>query len=257
MKRVTVRRAGASGAVPGEHEHSWRVGQPDPGETLRVVLAAGLPESILPGRWARLLTSVFTKAPPSVTMEAESFARAGAEAAGQWPGELDDYASGREAAADSLRWYERTGLERGAYAAVLVLDVEPGGGWHGAAVGDACLFHVGEGGLENAFPLAAAKTSPLLGSPDTDPETVAPLVSLARGTAVPGDRLYACTGALAAWFLARHERGGRPWEVLDGLTQAFFEIWLEDLREKSQIRADEVTLIRVEITSGTARRACA
>lgn len=134
-------------------------------------------------------------------------------------------------------------------------------GDHGAAVGDTCLFHVREGELIGLFPLTEAaafsEASRLLGSFDTDPVDVMTLVSRAWGTAVPGDRLYVCTGALGAWFLAERERSVRPWEVPGALDQAFFEVWLEDLREEGQMRAGEVTLISVEIESGIARRACA
>jgi hypothetical protein len=260
--RVTVRRAHKAGNAPGEYEDAWQVGPPAVGEALadsgtvvageplRVAMADGATESFLAGRWARLLTSAFAEAPPTVTTQAEAFAHVVSDVAGQWPGELDEYVSGREAAARPLRWYERPGLERGAYATLLVLATEPDGGWHAAAVGDTCLFQVREDQLENAFPLAEAKAfgdaPPLLGSPDTDPAVVAPLVGLAQGTAAPGDRIYVCTDALAAWFLSVRERGGRPWELLDTLNEAFFGTWLEEAREKDQIRNDDVTLISVE-----------
>lgn len=247
--QVTVRRAGRNGSAPGEYGNSWRIREPAADEPLRVAMADGAAGSFLAGRWARRLTAALDEAGPEVTADAEAFARTVAAAAGRWPAELDDYVSGREAAANPLSWYERPGLERGAYATALVVGIEPGGRWTAAAAGDTCLFHVREGRLLATFPVTEAAAfgdaSPLLGSPDTDPGTVLPLVTLAWGTAVPGDRFYACTGALAAWFLGEFEREGRPWEILDAIGESFFGTWLEEARETGQIRDDDVTLLTV------------
>lgn len=205
--------------------------------------------SFLAGRWARKLTRALEEAEPEVTADAEAFARTVTAVAGQWPGELEEFVSGRDGAANPLRWYERPGLERGAYASLLVLQVEPGGTWNAAAIGDTCLFQVRESQLRHAFPLTEAwkfgDAPPLAGSSDTDPTDIAPMVVLAQGTVVPGDRLYVCTDALAAWFLDSCERGERPWEVLDAIGESFFETWVEEAREKDRIRGDDVTLVSV------------
>lgn len=247
--QVTVRWAREDGNSSGEYEDSWRVRDPVAGEPLRVAMADGATESVLPGRWARMLTAALEEADLRVTTDAEAFARTVTAVARQWPGELEEYVSGRDAAANPLRWYERPGLERGAYAALLVLQVEPEGTWNAAAIGDTCLFHVRESQLLHAFPLTEARkfgdAPPLAGSSDTDPAEIAPMVVLAQGTVVPGDRLYICTDALAAWFLDSCERGGRPWEVLDAIGESFFETWLEEAREKDRIRGDDVTLVSV------------
>lgn len=252
--QVIAHWAPKGGNSSGEYEDSWRVGEPAAGEPLRVAVADGATESLLAGRWARLLTAALVEAEPEVTTSAEAFARAVAAAARQWPGEIEEYVSGRETAANPLRWYERPGLERGAYATGLVVGVAPGGTWNAAAVGDTCLFHVRENRLLTAFPLAEARkfgdAPPLLGSPDTDPAAIVPMVALSQGSVAAGDRLYACTGALAAWFLGEYERGGRPWEVMDAISGPFFETWLEEIRENDQIRGDDVTLLRVEAAEG-------
>ena len=251
---VTVRQAHKDGNDPGEYEDAWRVSGTAEGGPARVTLADGATMSFLAGRWARMLTSAFAAAEPAVTEDADAFARTAAAVAGQWPGELEEYVAGREAAANPLRWYERPGLERGGYATLLAVAVGPGGTWTAAAVGDTCLFQVRENRLLTAFPLTEASafgdTPPLVGSNDTAPDGIAPLVALARGTVAPGDRLYAATDALAAWFLSRHEGGGRPWQVLDDLSEAFFETWLAEAREKDEIHNDDVTLVSISFGEG-------
>lgn len=226
--QVTVRSAPKDGNESGECEDSWRVREPAADKPLRVAMAGGAPASFLPGRWARMLTTAFEDAGPEVTADAEAFARTVAAAARRWPGEQD----------------------RGAYAALLVADIEPDGAWRAAAVGDTCLFHVRDSRLLRAFPVTEARepgdVPPFIGSPDTDPVQAAPMVALAQGTAVPGDRLCLCTDALAAWFFREYERGGRPWEVLDAIGESFFGTWLEDTRDQGHIRDDDVTLVSVE-----------
>lgn len=225
--QVTVRSAPKDGNEPGEYEDSWRVREPAADKPLRVAMAGGAPASFLAGQWARTLTAALEEAGPEVTADAAEFARTVAAAARQWPGESD----------------------RGAYATLLVADVAADGAWHAAAVGDTCLFHVRESRLIQAFPVTEAgrpgDAPPVVGSRDTVPEEIEPMAALACGAAAPGDRLYACTGALAGWFLGECERGGRPWEVLDDIGEPFFETWLEEVREKGHLRDADVALVTV------------
>jgi hypothetical protein len=56
-----------------------------------------------------------------------------------------------------------------------------------------------------------------------------------------------CTDALAAWFLARAEEGGSPWETLRDLTDAGFAEWVSLTRRTGELRNDDVTLVHVDI----------
>lgn len=249
--QVTTRWAHKDGNAPEEYEDAWRVEWP------RVVLSDGATESSLAGRWARMLASAFAEAPESVAASPEGFAETAARTAGRWADELSAYLAEREAGNRPLKWYERPGLERGAYATVLVVHADPAGRWHAAAVGDTCVFHVSAGKLAQAFPITEADkfgdAPQLLGSRDTDPAKIAPRVTVTTGVLSPGDQLYAATDALAHWFLSAFSAGGDaqgppPWEVLDGLDENSFPRWLAEARDKREIHNDDVTLVRASVS---------
>lgn len=231
---ITAHHAPKAGNSEAEYEDAYRTTE------TRVVVADGASESLLAGRWAGLLTDVFAAAPDSVCTEPGRFAAAASEAAGAWADVVAGYVAEREERGKPLRWYERPGLARGAFATLLAVAVDDAG-WRAAAVGDTCLFHVRDGVLLTAFPLddpeAFGTAPPLLGSRDLDPALVAERVCLASGELGPGDVLYACTDALAAWVLAQDA----PWETLDtaGLT------WLDAERAAERMANDDVTLVRV------------
>jgi hypothetical protein len=188
----------------------------------------------------------------------------------RWPAIVESYIIERENAARPLRWYERPGIEKGAFATLLALHVNidsqhakeaetqtnPGaprviGCWNSAALGDTCLFQVRGGQLHVAFPLSESgdfNTSPaLLGSCDADLETIADHVRFAEGAVAEGDDFFVCTDALAAWFLARAEEGDRPWETLRDLTEIGFAQWVSEARRTSGLRNDDVTLVHMDV----------
>ena len=116
--------------------------------------------------------------------DAGSFAETALALSARWPAVVESYTAEREKAARPLRWYERPGLEKGAFATLLTLqmnigDAPPGdpeplaqpgiphviGDWRSAAIGDTCLFHIRDGCLQAAFPLdqsGSFNTSPAL-----------------------------------------------------------------------------------------------
>jgi hypothetical protein len=60
------------------------------------------------------------------------------------------------------------------------------------------------------------------------------------------------TDALAQWFLAQVEQGGKPWLELESLLHdngnpQTFTAWIEGLRVARQLRNDDVTLLAVSI----------
>ena len=125
------------------------------------------------------------------------------------------------------------------------------GDWRSAAIGDTCLFHIRDGRLHTTFPLDHSRsfnTSPaLLGSCAADPEVIADHVRFAAGTVAEGDDFFVCTDAMAAWFLARVEDGGRPWETLRDLTETGFAEWVSEARRTGALHNDDVTLVHMDI----------
>ncbi len=125
------------------------------------------------------------------------------------------------------------------------------GDWRSAAIGDTCLFHIRGGRLRCAFPLdqsGSFNTSPaLLGSCDADRGVIADHVRFAAGTVAEGDDFFVCTDAMAAWFIACVEEGGRPWETLRDLTETGFAEWVSEARWTGGLHNDDVTLVHVDI----------
>jgi len=268
--------AAKEGSSATEYEDAWHVlpgtGDEVPGDWVSVAVADGATESLLARRWATMMAEKFA-ATSAAAYDPCSFAETALALSSQWPAVLKSYIAERENAARPLRWYERPGMEKGAFATLLALQVsvdsqlaggagtQPDpvdpcflrviGGWTSAAFGDTCLFQVRGGQLQVAFPLSESAhfdTSPLLlGSFDADPEAIADHVRFAEGTVAEGDDFFVCTDALAAWFLARSEEGARPWETLRDLTEIGFAEWVSEARRTNGLRNDDVTLVHVDV----------
>jgi hypothetical protein len=273
---VIVYWAAKEGSSATEYEDAWQVlpgtGDEVPGDWVGVAVADGATESSLARLWAAMMVEEFAVTSGAVH-DAYLFADTALALSSRWPAVVKSYIAERENAARPLRWYERPGLEKGAFATLLALQVNidgqlvgaagtqpdlvgPGfrrviGGWTSAALGDTCLFHVRGGQLQVAFPLSESvhfDTSPaLLGSFDADPEVIVDHVRFAEGTVAEGDDFFVCTDALAAWFLARTEQGGRPWETLRDLTEIGFAEWVSEARQTGGLRNDDVTLVHMDV----------
>ena len=265
--------AAKEGSSAAEYEDAWRVlpGTADevPGNWVAVAVADGATESLLARQWAAMMADEFAVAHTAVR-DAGSFAETALALSAQWPALVESYIVQREQAGRPLRWYERPGLEKGAFATLLTLQMNTGdapaddpeppaqpgipriiGDWRSAAIGDTCLFHIRDGRLQAAFPLdqsGSFNTSPaLLGSCDADPEVIADHVRFAEGTVAEGDEFFVCTDAMAAWFLACAEGGGRPWETLRDLTEIGFAEWVSEARRTGGLHNDDVTLVHMDI----------
>jgi hypothetical protein len=261
------------GSAAAEYEDAFQVlpgmGDEVPGDWVGVAVADGATESLLARQWATMLADEFARV-PNAARNSYAFTETVSELSAQWPNLVDSYLTERRKAARPLRWYERPGIEKGAFATLLTFQLsidndivtEPSseaescrlaviGNWHSAAVGDTCLFHVRSERLNVAFPLAASAhfgTSPaLLGSFNDASEVINDYVQLAEGMVAEGDDFFVCTDALAAWFLARVEEGGRPWEALRDLSDTEFPEWITTARRTQGLRNDDVTLVHIDI----------
>lgn len=223
--------------------------------SLLAAVADGASESLLAGRWARRLAATFGGA-PRATRTRSGFVAAYAVAAAAFEHEVAGYADERAARGVPVQWYEEPGLAKGAYATVLAVELlEPPRAqrerWRAVAIGDSCLFQVRDEELRASFPMrdaaAFSNQPPLLGSRGAPDDTVARNVRLRSGDWQKGDAFYLATDALAAWFLAAAQAGGRPWEVLAGLDGAAYGPWVEGLRDRGELHDDDTTLVRIEV----------
>jgi hypothetical protein len=213
----------------------------------RFAIADGASESAFARQWAESLVEGFAGAPRPLNLR-------------EWL--LPCQQRWHQAiTAGPLPWYAEAKVQEGAFATFLGLVIETTGvlfwkrtRWLAVAVGDSCLVQVRAGQLLQSFPLHSAaefSNSPWLVR--SHPEALARLQGqelLAEGDCQPGDRLWLMTDALAQWFLEQAERGGQPWEPIDALGmeadgQRRFAEWIEGLRERREIRNDDVTLLAV------------
>ena len=216
---------------------------------LRIAVSDGATESMLAAQWARLLVN------SSAHNSSESLAGCVEIAIDMWPGVHDDYIAERNDRLMPIRWYEEPGLERGAFATLLIAnfssDGQKGGTWKAEAVGDSNLFHVRDDTLLAAFPCTSSKdfnTSPaLIQSKNINMEILREHSHHSLGGWESGDSFYLTTDALAAWFLARVESGGRPWETWRDLDEETFSIWSETERTDRLLKNDDLTLARLDL----------
>ncbi len=233
------------GHAPEEYEDAGR-GEPRRG---RFAVADGASESAFARAWAMLLVEGFVDSPLAQPRPLEEWLPPLQE---QWL---------READTGALPWYAEAKLQEGAFATFLGLVIESTGVlhwrrmvWRALAVGDSCLFHVSAGQLVRNFPLQHSaefgNTPWLVGSRPEAPQRLQQWQRTAAGDCRAGDSLWLLTDALAQWFLRQVEQGARPWDELEPLRanpepEPAFARWLEGLRDRGEIRNDDVTLLAV------------
>lgn len=259
---VAVHAAAKHGNSATEYEDAWsavaltRSDEEIDARGWRCAVADGASESLLAGKWADELVRAFTGAVG--TADSAAFAETVRLVAGRWPAVVADYIERRESDENPLKWYEKPGLDKGAHATLLTVELsssddDHGDGrcvWTASALGDTCVFQVRDDRLMAAFPMVDSgsfDTSPgLVGSRGLDTDLLARRIVSHAGELQGGDDLYLGTDAFAAWFLARHEQGRRPWHVLRdlGLTVDFDE-WLAQERADGRMRNDDVTLVHL------------
>lgn len=222
--------------------------------TLRIAVADGATESLLAGRWASALVQAFAQSQ-------QGFMATYKQVAGSWPAIVASYRAEREERGAPIQWYEEPGLQRGAYATLLVAEFSDGLHqshphiWRASAVGDSCIFQVRDEALYMSFPLKSStqfSSSPaLISSRVQDASVIRRHIQRHKGDWLPGDSFYLMTDAIAAWFLAAEERGDRPWGTLRGLgtTGAAwrFEDWVAERRAQHEMRDDDTTLVWLDV----------
>ena len=219
---------------------------------LRVAVADGASESMLSGLWAELLVRSWCRSRRRDMGEVVEFAM------GAWHEALRTYLESRQAASRPIEWFEEPGLDRGAHATVLGVELrrspEGGAAWRAESLGDSCLFQVRGDDLVAAFPLedaaAFCNTPKLVPSQARQLDRVVASLERAEGHCRDGDVLFLATDAIAAWFLAAAAGGDAPWRDLAALTPGdldAFAAWAGRQRDGGLLRNDDVTVVRVEV----------
>ncbi len=227
----------------------------------RAAVADGASDAFEAGAWARLLASMFIHAPPEDGPEAFlDWIRAPARA---W------HASVRW---DELPWYaEQKAREVGGLATFLGFTLDAAdedaatARWTALAVGDACLLHFRNRSVLTRFPVEGADgfgTTPALLA--TRPEHNRALLEAGElqttgGACQPGDLFLLATDALAEWLYRlpdlENARNDLPdWQTLSGLLEEDFVAVVEQLRARSAIRNDDVTLLVMRVGQPSKRQ---
>jgi len=220
---------------------------------MRFAVADGASESLLSGMWADLLVRTWCRSKRRKAPEVIATAMSG------WQIEMAAYLEGRKRTERPIQWFEEPKLAKGAHATLLGLDLTTlsaaGGRWSAVAMGDSCFFQVRAGELIASFPMKAAadfSTGPKL--VPTRPHLLGKALSNlehADGEWQSGDVFFLATDAIAAWFLTRAEAGSTPWVTLGAFESdapELFAAWVGEQRGRQELRNDDVTLVRVEVT---------
>lgn len=226
------------------------------GSRLRLAVADGASESMLSGLWADLLVRTWCRPRRLPAAAVVAAAMAG------WDATLGSYLEGREAEHRPIEWFERPGLERGAHATLLGVELSGAatgagaGAWTAVSLGDSCLFQVRGDTLVRAFPVedpAEFGNAPkLVPTRPAQLDRVVAALDRAEGTWEDGDVLFLTTDALAAWFLTAAGAGASPWRALDRIDRdggGAFAAWAGVQRSAGRLRNDDLTLLRVEVTA--------
>lgn len=221
---------------------------------LRLAVADGATESMLSGLWAQTLVRTWCRSRRRGVAELVGSAMSG------WDATLRAYRRGREADSRPIEWFEQPGLDRGAHATLLGVEITlpPGeaGRWSAVSLGDSCLFQVRDDRLITAFPFADHadfdNAPKLVPSSSSHLARVVAHIERAEGTWEPGDVLFLATDALASWFLRAAGEGRTPWRPLIRIAcddKEAFEAWASTERAAGHLRNDDLTLVRVEPTT--------
>ena len=213
----------------------------------RLAVADGATEASFSGLWARMLVRACGRGQiRSDNLHGGSGSAAGRMVGRRW--------------SPPLPWYAEEKLRSGAFSSLPRTEPQaaparsssyvvcPGGGGHmplhrSGPRADHVLSYPGRRGFDNS--------PQLISSVPARNRALDSVLCRDSGVAREGDRFYLATDALACWFLARHEEGAEPWNVLDDLVRdnspQRFADWMGIERRGHRIRNDDVTLLRFSL----------
>lgn len=155
----------------------------------------------------------------------------------------------------NLPWFAKRKVDQGTYSTLLGLKIEPDKNnrnwrWEAVAVGDSCLFVVQEEKLLSSFPLSNSSelnsTPYLIGTLPKYNQKLMEAVQFADDIVKSATHFYLVTDALAGWIFKSIEAGLNPWSYLNNIRKPEeFSEWINQLRDKQEIRNDDTTLINI------------
>ena len=242
---IDVLHTHKAGNFASEYEDAFWPPQPcrkPADEPLRVAVADGATDAMYSGVWARLLVRAYAnRGMTGETADAEL-----GKAGRIWT---------RVVGSKSVPWYAEEKASKGAYAALVGVELTrkggtDGGDWTAFACGDCCCFQLRSDAVIHSFPISRSEefgnTPLLLGSHPGSRGLEG--MRAASGTWKEGDCFYLMSDALAAWFLAQCEAGIVPWQCLRDVTLAqkpAFDEWISDMRRRQAIKNDDCTLVAI------------
>lgn len=245
------------GSAPREWEDGAGYATDDnEGGSVRCVVLDGATEAYDAVRWVMQLAESFlgihlTGACPALTPAGM----------GTWFGQMQDLWLANAPARFTNVYEERKFRKEGSFATLLGCEIRGLAGerpsWTAVALGDTVLFHVRDARLLGQFPaLAAGDFGVNPNGVFTQPEVRARMLEqlgFATGELRFGDWLFVATDALAAWIIGRtanHDGGeNQVWQVLSQLDHPeMFRQLVDERRNAREMKNDDVTLLRVEVT---------
>ncbi len=242
LKRLWLPKAGNSSE---EYEDSSRAAYPkrfDGGRAARMAVSDGASESAFAREWANSLTAGFVTRPLDLgALDEDSLREWLSPAQNEWHDRVPW---------SKIPWHGEAKARAGAFATLLGVTVaETSGGlwWNAVAVGDTCLFVVGEEGLTKSFPLEEASqfdnNPSLVCSNPANSQGLWQRVERSGGQCAAGDYFFLASDALAKWFLAEAATGETPWETLLSLEEDEWAGWVAEQRRERRMGNDDVTLL--------------
>lgn len=221
------------GRTAAENEDAFHA---PPDGSARFAIADGATESSYSKAWARLLVD----ATEGAFRPAGDWSWLG-HAQAQWLGCVPA----------NLPWYAVENCQRGAFAALLGLEIGSAGVWSAWSLGDCCLFQARADVLITSWPFIDPEdfnNHPILVGSRVTGERMAKHARGTRGRWRPGDEFWLATDALAHWLLTQHLAGAWPPVGLAGVSDADgFHAWVE-ARRREGLRNDDTTLVRVTLS---------
>jgi hypothetical protein len=244
------------GSTAGEWEDGagYDPGDPATGRSARCVVVDGATEAYDSIRWVAQLVDSFLGLAPSGP---PVLSGAGLD---DWFGRMQEQWLQAAPSTFASVFEERKFREDGSFATLLGCEIRglnsPRPHWSAVALGDTVLFHLRGTRLRAQFPALAAEEFGL--NPDgvfTQPSgrgRMRAALRHAQGQLAVGDRLFLATDAFAEWVVrADRTHPGRLWPLLSRLHHpALFRQLVEDRRRAGDMKNDDVTLLRVDVTAG-------
>lgn len=225
------------------------------GASMSFAVADGATEGMFSGKWAEMLVRAYCR-PINKGADPFDFLESAFRAWKIW---IRLYLIERNRRNKPIKWFEEPGLEAGAFSTLLGITLEDSGNpgikkWRAFAAGDSCLFQVRKNDLLYKFPVESSESFGnrpfLIRSKAVFNEKFLEACKTAEEDCLVGDVFYLMTDALACWFLKEYEANNLPWVALSNFTTNIkvFQEWVDRLRDEKNMRNDDVTLVRIEVT---------